>query len=152
MTCIAVASDHGAIPLKNALLDHLKKRGFFCLDLGTESESVSVDYPDFSDKVVSAIRSKKADLGILCCGTGIGISIRANRYMGIRAAVIHDAYTAEMAKAHNNANILCLGGRTVPSLEEACRWVDVWLETSFEGGRHQRRLDKLDATLDNHPL
>ncbi len=152
MIRIALASDHGAFSLKNTVVKYLESNGFKTQDLGTYSATESVDYPDFSDRVVHALQSKTADLGILCCGTGIGVSIRANRYPGIRAALIHDAFTAEMAKAHNNANILCFGGRTVPSDEEACRWVQIWLDTAFEGGRHQRRLDKLDASLDNQTL
>lgn len=147
MTRLAIASDHGAFTLKSDLIRHLTVRGIDVLDLGTTSETESVDYPDFADKVVAAIKTGQADIGILCCGTGIGISIRANRYPGIRAAVLHDAFTAEMAKAHNNANIICLGGRTVPSSQAAAAWVDCWLDTTFEGGRHQRRLDKLDAPL-----
>jgi len=151
MVTIAVASDHGAFKLKNTLVEFLKTLGINAIDLGTHSETESVDFPDFSDRVVHAIKTKQADLGILCCGTGIGVSIRANRYTGIRAALIHDAFTAEMAKAHSNANILCLGGRTIPSLEDACNWVKIWLDTTYEGGRHQRRLDKLDAPTDNQP-
>lgn len=147
MTRLVIASDHGAFELKSALIQALEKRQVSVVDLGTTSQTESVDYPDFADKVVSAIKTNQADLGILCCGTGIGISIRANRYPGIRAALVHDDFTAEMAKAHNNANVVCLGGRTVPSPDVAARWVNLWLDTAFEGGRHQRRLDKLDATL-----
>ena len=141
---IVLGSDHGAYELKNELLDYLKsKENIEVIDCGVNS-SDSVDYPDCADTVVETILNKNADLGVLCCGTGIGISIRANRHKGIRAALVYDQFTAEMAKAHNNANILCFGGRTT-SVSDAKSYLDTWLNTSFEGGRHQRRLDKLDA-------
>jgi ribose 5-phosphate isomerase B len=143
MTRIVFASDHGAFELKNDLILYLKsKHNLECIDCGVHDAS-SVDYPDYADKVVQTILDQQADLGILCCGTGIGISIRANRYKGIRAALVYDDFTAEMAKAHNNANILCFGGRTT-TLADAKQYVDKWLSTPYEGGRHQRRLDKLD--------
>ncbi len=141
---LAIACDHGALDLKRALINHLntKHPDLNILDLGTHT-SDSVDYPEFADRVAHAILEGKAHLGLLCCGTGIGISMRANRYKGIRAALVYDTFTATMAKAHNNANILCLGGRTTPA-PLACTLVDTWLTTAFEGGRHQNRLDKLD--------
>lgn len=145
MKTIALGSDHGGLDLRLALANYCQSLGYTVIDLGTETTD-SVDYPDFADKVVSAIRSRTADLGILVCGTGIGISIRANRYPGIRAALVHDTFTAEMTKAHNDANILCLGGRTCTE-EDAKLWVKTWLETPFEGGRHQGRIDKLDRPL-----
>ncbi|MDA1354168.1 MAG: ribose 5-phosphate isomerase B [bacterium] len=138
---IALGADHGGVQLKDAIVSHLGARsGVVISDLGTCDESV--DYPDFADKVATAILDGTADLGILVCGTGIGISIRANRYDGIRAALVHNEFTAEMTKAHNNANVLCLGGRVVPT-ELALKLVDIWLDTPFEGGRHQKRIDKL---------
>lgn len=142
---IAVASDHGGFELKKSVLEFLKAEHAYLTvsDLGAYTTD-SVDYPDFADQMANAILSKKVDAGILICGTGIGISIRANRYKGIRAALVHDEFTAEMAKVHNNANVLCLGGRTT-SPEQAKALVDIWLNAAFEGGRHQRRLDKLDA-------
>jgi len=139
---IAIASDHGALELKEAIISHLKQKNIPVTNLGTNNTD-SVDYPDYADKVAEAILSGEATLGILCCGTGIGISIRANRHKGIRAALVFNKFTAEMAKAHNNANILCLGGRTTPA-DVATELIDTWLNTKFEGGRHQRRLDKLD--------
>lgn len=140
---IALGADHGGVQLKDAIKAHLEAReGVGVSDLGTYSDE-SVDYPDFADKVAHAILNGDADLGVLVCGTGIGISIRANRYDGIRAALVHNEFTAEMTKAHNNANVLCLGGRVV-STELALKLVDIWLDTPFEGGRHQRRVDKLD--------
>lgn len=141
---IALGSDHGGFSLKEILKQHIQAQypAYVAIDCGTHSEQ-SVDYPDCADNVVTMIIQKEADVGILVCGTGIGISIRANRYKGIRAAVVCSNTMAQMAKAHNNANILCLGGRTATQ-EEAKGYVDTWLTTAFEGGRHQPRLDKLD--------
>ena len=110
-------------------------------DLGTMTDD-SVDYPDFAASVSSAVTSGSADRGILVCGTGIGISIAANKFPGVRAAVVHDEFTAQMSKQHNNANIIALGGRIMPP-DQACRLVDVWLNAEYEGGRHQLRLDKI---------
>ena len=140
---IAIGSDHGGLDLKNEVRSFLEKRGFSVVDCGAHSTD-SVDYPDFADAVVSSIKDGQAELGVLVCGTGIGISIKANRHKGIRAAVVHSEFTAEMAKAHNNANILCLGQRTTET-KDALNYVEKWLSAEFEGGRHQRRLDKLDV-------
>ncbi len=141
---IAIASDHGALDLKAEIIIFLQKNypDYTVNDLGAHSTD-SVDYPDYADKVAASINNDTATLGILCCGTGIGISIRANRHKHIRAALVYDQFTAKMAKAHNNANILCLGGRTT-SPDLANSLIKTWLDTEFEGGRHQRRLDKLD--------
>ncbi len=144
---IYIGSDHGALELKNSIVDYLQdKQDIVAYDLGTE-DTQSVDYPDFADRVVKSVLSNYLSCGILCCGTGIGISIRANRFKGIRAALVYDTLTAQMAKEHNNANVLCFGGRT-SSLEDVKTHIDIWLKASFEGGRHQRRLDKLDASTD----
>lgn len=140
---IAIGADHGGVDLKQIIKDHLEEKGYKVIDCGTYNHE-SVDYPDFADAVVNKVLGGESPIGILVCGTGIGISIKANRHKGIRAAVVHSSFTAEMAKAHNNANILCLGQR-VTGIDDACRYVDIWLETDFEGGRHQGRLDKLDA-------
>jgi ribose 5-phosphate isomerase B len=141
---LAFGSDHGGIQLKETIKTYIQetRKDIDIIDLGTNSDD-SVDYPEFGQKVARAILDGSADQGILCCGTGIGISMAANRFKGIRAAVVTDEFMAEMAKAHNNANILCLGGRTT-SEHTARRFVDIWLDTKFEGERHQRRLDKLD--------
>jgi len=112
--------------------------------MGTYTKE-SCDYPDFSDAVVQDLLSQKSDLGILICGTGIGMSIRANRYKGIRAALVHDLFTAENAKKHNNANILCLGERVL-SQDLAFSLISTWLNASFEGGRHEKRIEKLDCS------
>ena len=139
---IAIASDHGGFALKEALKNHYKELNF--TDLGTYSAD-SVDYPDYAQKMAHAILNCDADLGILICGTGIGISIAANRYKGIRAALLYSTDAARLAKAHNNANILVFGGRTM-SVDDVVERIDTFLQTSYEGGRHQHRLDKLDIT------
>lgn len=140
---IAVASDHAGREMKDIIVHHLQGKKVDVLDLGTHTDD-SVDYPDYADKIASAVLNKDAELGILVCGTGIGISIRANRYKGIRAALLYADETAEMAKKHNNANVLVFGGRTM-QVEDVLRRIDIFLNTSFEGGRHQKRIDKLDA-------
>lgn len=139
---IAIGSDHGGFELKEEIKKLLEEVGIAYRDLGTSSLD-SVDYPDFAAEVARRVRSGEVDAGILVCGTGIGMSIAANRFQGIRAAVISDEYTAKMAKAHNNANVICLGGR-VQSPAQARTLVKTWLKTEYEGGRHERRLAKLD--------
>ncbi len=141
---VSIGSDHGGFDLKEALKAYLEADRYHVIDEGCFDTS-SVDYPDFADKVTQSILSKTSDLGVLVCGTGIGISIKANRQKGIRAALVYDEFTAEMAKAHNNANILCFGGRTIKP-ERAKQLLSIWLKTEFEGDRHQRRLDKLDIS------
>jgi ribose 5-phosphate isomerase B len=138
---IGIAVDHGGWVLKQAIKEEIEAAGREVLDLGTDSEE-SVDYPDFADKLVRAISDESADRGILVCGTGIGISIAANRHKGIRAAVCYDEETAKLARQHNDANVMCLGGRkTAEPL--ARRMTSLFLETEFEGGRHARRVKKL---------
>jgi ribose 5-phosphate isomerase B len=143
MTKLFIGSDHGALELKDKLVAYLKTITAIDLtDCGT-FDTQSVDYPDIADSVVKQVLNDSNNLGILCCGTGIGISIKANRNKGIRAALVYDEFTSKMAKEHNNANILCLGGRTT-SFESAKIYISTWLNSAYEGGRHQRRLDKLD--------
>jgi len=139
---IAIASDHGGYSLKEEVKAFLISRGNSVIDLGTAS-TASVDYPDFASLVARALLDGKADLGILICGTGIGMSISANKYDGIRAAVVHDCYTAEMSRRHNNANIITFGGRVI-GMGVAASIVEAWLNASFEGGRHGRRLAKIE--------
>jgi ribose 5-phosphate isomerase B len=138
---IAIGSDHGGYQLKTEITDFLKKRSIELLDLGTDSDA-SVDYPDFGEKVARAVASGEADSGIVVCGTGIGISIVANKIPGIRAALVTNVFMAQMAKEHNNANVLALGGRVIDQ-SQACEMVAAWLDATFEGGRHQARLDKI---------
>jgi len=140
---LAIASDQGGYTLKLEVIEHLKKGGVEYKDFGCDSLD-PVDYPVYAKKVVEEIKSGRADQGILICGTGIGISIAANRYKGIRAANCTDCFMAEATRLHNDANILCLGGRVVgPGL--AVKIVDTFLNTSFSGAeRHQRRIDMLE--------
>ncbi|MDR2355646.1 MAG: ribose 5-phosphate isomerase B [Clostridiales Family XIII bacterium] len=139
---IAIASDHGGYALKEYLKQHLTKRGFTVLDLGTDSEE-SVDYPAFGRACGEAVAEGRADRGLVCCGTGIGISIAANKVRGVRCAVCTNAFMAEMCARHNDANIIALGGRIL-SGETAAALTDLWLDTPFEGGRHKRRVDALN--------
>ncbi|MCR5219659.1 MAG: ribose 5-phosphate isomerase B [bacterium] len=140
---LAIASDHGGLGLKNILGEWLRQRGIDYEDMGTFSEE-SVDYPDYGALVARAVQEGRAERGILVCGTGIGMSIVANKFPGIRAALVHDEFTAKMAREHNDANILVLGGRVLEA-SQACELVQIWLNTPFAGGRHQRRLDKIAA-------
>lgn len=142
MVKIAVASDHGGFALKEKVKEHLVQRGFDVDDLGTHSED-SVDYPSYGKACGEAVASGKADLGVVVCGTGIGISIAANKVKGVRCGLCTSVEMAHLTKQHNNANILALGGRTTEP-ELALKIVDEWLDTEFEGGRHQRRVDMLD--------
>jgi ribose 5-phosphate isomerase B len=138
---IVIGSDHGGLNLKSALTSYLQRRGCSVSDAGTDNDA-SVDYPDFGQKVAEMVVARTADLGILICGTGIGMSIAANKVPGIRAALVTDVFMARMAKEHNNANILVLGGRVLDE-QNACDLVGAWLDATFEGGRHQGRLDKI---------
>ncbi len=137
------ASDHAGLPLKLALKVALEAEGHAVADLGAH-DAQSVDYPDYAAKVAEAVAAGQAPFGILVCGTGIGMAIAANRHPGIRAAVLHDSTEARLTRAHNDANIACFGARTI-GVETALDALRVFLATPFEGGRHQRRVDKLDA-------
>lgn len=138
---IALASDHAGFALKEALVSWLGASGHHCLNLGTDSD-VSVDYPDFGHALAQSILGGKADRGIALCGSGIGISIAANRHAGIRAALCHTPEQAALARAHNNANVLALAARTTDeATAKAC--VSAFLATPFEGGRHSVRVEKL---------
>jgi ribose 5-phosphate isomerase B len=139
---IALASDHGGFTLKEEIEKHLICRGFQVLDLGTHSEE-SVDYPVFGKRIGEAVTGGEADLGIAFCGTGVGISIACNKVKGVRCAVATNLFMAEMAKKHNNANILALGGRVLAP-QDAARIVDMWLDSAFDGDRHARRVRLLD--------
>lgn len=138
---IAIGSDHGGFELKNHIIEHLKEKGIEYKDYGTYEEK-SVDYPDCAAPVCEAVLDGSSDKGILICGTGIGISIAANKFNGIRAALCSDVYSAKMSKEHNNANIICLGGR-VTGRELAFMIVDTWLDAEFQGGRHADRIAKI---------
>ena len=138
---IGIGSDHGGFELKSYVIEYLKEKGYEIKDYGTYSED-SIDYPDCAAPVCKAVQSGEIEKGILICGTGIGISIAANKYKGIRAALCADVYSAKMSRQHNNAQILCLGGR-VTGRELAYMIVDTWLTTEFEGGRHEKRVEKI---------
>lgn len=137
---IVVAADHGGFPLKTIICKSLLDAGREIVDLGCFSEK-SVDYPDFAEQAVASIIDGKCQMGILICGTGIGMSIAANRHRSIRAANCSNVYTAQMSREHNDANILCLGARVLEP-ELAVEMVRVWLAAKFLGGRHQRRIEK----------
>jgi len=138
---IAIGSDHGGFELKNEIKKHLEARGFEVKDFGTYTKD-SVDYPDIAEAVCVPVAKGEFEFGVLVCGTGIGISIAANKVKGIRAAHVTDPYSSEKAKQHNNANIIALGGR-ITGTDLALKIVDAYVDAEFEGGRHQARVDKI---------
>ncbi len=139
---IAIGSDHGGYEYKEQIVSHLKEKGYECVDVGTYSTD-SCDYPIIAKTVTTKITTGEADRGILICGTGIGMSIVANKVKGIRAALCGDTFSARASRAHNNSNVLCLGERVI-GINLAMDIVDIWLESKFEGGRHQRRVDMME--------
>lgn len=142
---IVIAADHGGVELKALLSADLKARGLDVLDLGTNGTD-SVDYPDFAQTLAAAIRDGRARRGILICGSGIGMSMAANRFPEIRAALAHDHLSAKLCRQHNDANVLCLGGRLIgPEVARDC--LNAFLDTPFEGGRHARRVAKLNPSV-----
>ncbi len=148
MKKIALASDHGGFDLKESVIAHLLNTGWEVDDLGPHSGD-SVDYPDYGIKLAEAVAEKKVERGIVICGTGVGMSIVVNRYPGIRGTLCSDVFTAKLCREHNDSNILIMGGRVIGK-GLAAEIVNTWLNTPFEGGRHQKRLDKInqiDASL-----
>ncbi len=141
---IIIGSDHGGFRLKSFLIHALTLKGHEVEDLGTNAPDHPVDYPDFAAAVARKVMADHDAVGIVICGTGIGASIAANKISGVRCALVHDGYTARMAKEHNNANVLALGGRTTAE-EIALDCVVTWLGATYQGGRHQPRLDKITA-------
>ena len=140
---IAIGNDHGAVDMKNHVMGWLKDNGYEVVNFGTDSTE-STDYPIYAEKVARAVVSGECDKGVLICGTGIGISISANKIHGVRAALCGDCFSAEMTRRHNDANIVALGARVVgPGL--ALKIVDTFLDTDFEGGRHERRVQQMMA-------
>jgi len=138
---VAIAADHGGFELKRLLMPELRALGFDALDLGTMSGD-AVDYPDFAQSLAAALRERRASRGVLICGTGIGMSIAVNRHREIRGALVHDGLTARLARQHNDANVLVLGGRLLgPELARDC--LKIFFSTAFDGGRHERRVAKL---------
>ena len=140
MTSIIIGSDHGGFNLKQAIIEHLKNKGLDVVDLGCYNTE-SCDYPVIAKAVAEKVLADSSR-GILVCGTGIGVSITANRYKGIRASHCTDTFTARMTRMHNDSNILCLGER-ITGVGLALDIVDIWLNTPFEGGRHQKRIDMI---------
>lgn len=138
---VAVGSDHRGFQCKKRVLKHLQDRNHEVIDCGTHDEE-SVDYPDFAAKVCAEIAAQRADRGVLICGTGIGMCIAANKHVGIRAAPAHDDVTAELSRSHNDANVLCLSADLLggPLIDHI---LDIWMKTQFDGGRHQRRIEKI---------
>ena len=146
---IGLGSDHGGYNLKEEIKKHLESKGIECVDFGTENGVDSVDYPIYGEKVAKAVVNKDVDYGILCCGTGIGISLAANKVKGIRCAVVSDTFSAKMSKAHNDANMLSLGERVIGK-GLALEIVDAWINTEFEGERHLRRVNMLNDIEENN--
>ena len=144
---LLIGADHGGVELKEIISEHLKNKGYELTDVGTFTTD-SVDYPDIAKDLCTKLLNKEAEFGILICGTGIGISISANKFNGIRAALCTDEFSARDTRAHNDANVLCLGGRVVgPELAKSI--CDAFLSGSFEGGRHKIRVDKITALENN---
>ena len=141
---IAFGSDHGGFELKQALLERLRSTGFAVRDCGSHGTE-SVDYPDFGSVVARAVASGEADRGVLVCTSGIGMSIIANKFPGVRAALVHDFEGARTSREHNDANVLVLSGAKTDALL-AAKILELWLATPFAGGRHQRRIDKISQT------
>jgi ribose 5-phosphate isomerase B len=139
---IAVGSDHAGFDLKADLARHLTEAGHEVFDFGTDSAAVSVDYPIYGIAVARAVAEGRAERGVCVCGTGIGISISANKVRGVRAALVHDTTSAALARRHGDANVICLGGRTTATAQ-AIDVVDTFISTAFEGGRHARRVAQI---------
>ena len=140
---IAIACDHGALALKNAVIEHLSKKGYELVNFGTDTLD-SCDYPDFAGPAAKAVASGECEKGIVLCTTGIGVSITANKVKGIRCALLSDVMSARMTREHNDTNMMAIGAGVVGQML-ALEIVDTWLGTEFTGGRHQRRIDKMMA-------
>ncbi len=138
---IALASDHAGFGLKKGVFDYFDQKGIECKDFGCGPDE-RVDYVDYGEKAIQSVLSGVCDRAILICGTGLGMAMVANKFKGIRATPCWDEYVAEVCRSHNDSNCLTLGGRILP-LDEALHYVDIWLETEYEAGRHQTRLDKI---------
>ena len=146
---IGLGCDHEGYNLKSEIIKHLESKGIECVDYGTNNDLDSVDYPIYGESVANAVVNKDVDYGIVCCGTGIGISLAANKVPGIRCAVVSDVFSAKMSKAHNNANMLSLGERVIGK-GLALEIVDAWINTEFEGDRHSRRVDMINKIEEKH--
>ena len=142
---IAIGSDHGGFQLKEEIVKYLKDKGIEVLDVGTDS-TASVDYPVYAKKVAEEVASKRAEKGILCCGTGLGMMLCANKHEGVRAICTNDSYSVKFSRLHNNANVICFGGRTM-GIEAVLYNLEIFLTTECEGGRHQTRVELYDKIL-----
>lgn len=138
-----MACDHGGLRLKKVIIEYLKENGYEIEDFGTDTEE-SCDYPDFAGKAAKAVANKQCDKGIVVCGTGIGVSITANKVKGIRCALVHDVFSAKATRQHNDTNMLAMGQRVIGE-GLALEIVKTWLTTDYEGGRHQQRIEKMMA-------
>ncbi len=147
---IAIGSDHAGYALKEAVRLELEREGHDVVDVGTRSGTESVDYPDFAIPVAEKVASHEVDRGVVMCATGIGASIASNKVRGARASVVTSDETARLTRQDNDSNILALGAKTVPDFHTALRWLRVWLETPFAGGRHERRVDKIRDYEERH--
>jgi ribose 5-phosphate isomerase B len=147
---VAVGSDHAGFALKEQLKRELESLGHAVVDVGTSSATESVDYPDFAIPVAERVAAGEADRGVVVCATGIGAGIAANKVNGVRAAVVTSDETARLTRQDNDSNVLAVGGRTTQNPEDAVRWLRIWLETPFAGGRHERRVKKIED-YENHP-
>ena len=146
---IALGSDHAGFKHAEAILEELKRLGHEVETFGAEDESLSIDYPDPARQVAECVADGTCERGILVCGTGIGMSLAANKVPGIRATTVHDEYTTIMSRAHNDANVMCMGARVVDA-GLAVSLTGLWLRTTYEGGRHQKRLDKISKMESEH--
>lgn len=140
---IAVACDHGGLRLKNVLIEDMKKKGYEVIDFGTYTDD-SCDYPDYASKAAKAVANKECDRGVVVCGTGIGVSITANKVDGIRCALVHDVFSAKATRTHNDTNMLAMGQRVIGE-GLALEVLNAWLTTDYEGGRHDLRIQKMMA-------
>ena len=145
---LSIASDHAGFQMKEALKEYLAGQGYELTDVGTNSVE-SCDYPVFAEKAARLAADGQVDAAVIVCGSGIGVSIAANKVKGIRAVLCSEPLSAKMSRLHNNANCICMGGRMI-GVEMAKEILNVWLNTEFEGGRHQKRIDMLDAVIDNN--
>ena len=146
---VAIGNDHSAVDMKNQVVDYLLKKGFEVINLGTDSTE-SCDYPVYGEMVGRAVASGEADRGIVICGTGLGISLAANKVKGVRAALCSEPYTAKMSRLHNDANVLAFGARVI-GIEMVKMIIDTWFDTEFEGGRHANRV-KILMDIENRQV
>jgi ribose 5-phosphate isomerase B len=149
---VAVGSDHAGFELKERVKRELERLGHAVVDVGTASGTESVDYPDFAIPVGEKVASGDAERGVVVCATGIGASIAANKVAGVRASVVTSDDTARLTRQDNDSNVLALGGKTTANPEDALRWLRIWLETPFAGGRHERRVKKIESYESHHSL